>query len=761
MRRWNVVLVGLLGVATAFCSRDRKQLAAHYIASGDKYTSEGKLQDAAIQYRNAVAQDSMDPRARGKLAATYEARGDLRNALAEYVRAADLAPDDVNFQLHAGKLLIAAGKFPEAKARALAVLEKEPKNVNGLIVFGNALSALKDVDGAIKQVQAAVDAEPSLTFGYTNLAMLELKKGDRSAAEAAFKRAVDVAPDSISARLNLGNLYWASGDLTGAEREMKSALAVDSKSASANQMLATFYLVNRKRSEAEPYLKAYAAAAPGPLPQTALADYYLEQKRQKEAVEILEHLKGEKDGLVPATLRLAALDFQAGQRQKAYDAVEQALKQVPRDESLLETKARFLIADAKFDDALKIVTTVTDANPQAVTSHYLRGVAFSGKGALQSGIASFRKVLELVPSATTIQVQLAALYVRNGQAKDAAQLLGPVLRAQPNLGIAHLLMGEALLLDGNVTGAERELLPLAAANPNSSETQAWIGRLWGTKGDKARARQAFEKSLSLNSASFAAFNGLVSLDLVDKKFDAVQTRLESRLKGSPNDPATLFLAANSYLAMNNVPRAEALLTQLITVDPSNFDAYGKLGYIYASERRLDEAKAKFDAAAAHQERPVAAKTITGMILELQGKPEEARKSYQAALALDPTAAVAANNLAWQYAEMGGNLDQALNLAQAAKAKLPENSQISDTLGWIYLKKDLATLAIGSLEQAARQNPTSPTVRYHLGLAYLKNSDESKARRELQEALNLRASFNGADDARRVLAKLGGTALGRK
>src|SRR4029079_10687170 len=152
--------------------------------------AEKKYADAIIQYRNAVAQDARYGEARLKLGIAYESSGDARNALREYVRAADLMPDNVGAQLRAARLLVSAGLYPEAKARAVAALAKEPKNTTGLILLGNALAGLKDIDGAISQVEEAIDAEPELTFSYANLGVFELRKGDRTAAEAAFKRAV-------------------------------------------------------------------------------------------------------------------------------------------------------------------------------------------------------------------------------------------------------------------------------------------------------------------------------------------------------------------------------------------------------------------------------------------------------------------------------------------------------------------------------------------------------------------------------------------
>ena len=75
-----------------------------------------------------------------------------------------------------------------------------------------------------------------------------------------------------------------------------------------------------------------------------------------------------------------------------------------------------------------------------------------------------------------------------------------------------------------------------------------------------------------------------------------------------------------------------------------------------SQQRLDEALAEFQALTKRQPRPVQAHTVAGVILEAQNKPQEARKHYEQALALDPDMPVRANNLAWMFAETGENLD---------------------------------------------------------------------------------------------------------
>jgi len=155
----------------------------------------------------------------------------------------------------------------------------------------------------------------------------------------------------------------------------------------------------------------------------------------------------------------------------------------------------------------------------------------------------------------------------------------------------------------------------------------------------------------------------------------------------------------------------------------------------------------------HDPKSVSALTMLGMVLEMESKPAEAVKRYEKALEIDARAVVAANNLAWLYAANGTNLDLALQLAQTAARNAPEQPVVNDTLGWVYYKKNLTTLAIRPLEFSVGKAPGNPVFRYHLGLAYARLGDRDRARKALAEAIALNPDFDGAGDARTVLASL--------
>jgi Flp pilus assembly protein TadD len=85
--------------------------------------------------------------------------------------------------------------------------------------------------------------------------------------------------------------------------------------------------------------------------------------------------------------------------------------------------------------------------------------------------------------------------------------------------------------------------------------------------------------------------------------------------------------------------------------------------------------------------------------------------------------------------------------------MPTQPEFYDTLGWVYYKKQVSTLAIRALKRAVELDAKNPLHQFHLGMAYAAEGQDKIARKTLQTALNLSNDFEGAAEARRVIATL--------
>ena len=178
-----------------------------------------------------------------------------------------------------------------------------------------------------------------------------------------------------------------------------------------------------------------------------------------------------------------------------------------------------------------------------------------------------------------------------------------------------------------------------------------------------------------------------------------------------------------------------------------------LSEIYLKNENTVDAIAQYEALLAQNPKQARPHMMLGIIYERRKKFDISEKHYRNALDINPEFVPAANNLAYILAVRDGNLNEALGLAQKAKEKVPNDPSIMDTLGLVYYKKGLYDNAIGEFNDSIAKLPDNATIRYHLGLAYYKKGENEKARAALEKALSLDGSFDGAEEAKRILEEL--------
>ena len=108
--------------------------------------------------------------------------------------------------------------------------------------------------------------------------------------------------------------------------------------------------------------------------------------------------------------------------------------------------------------------------------------------------------------------------LQQGRVDEAAILLREIVGSQPGNAKAHQLLCRVYYAQEMADDAIRECELAAAADPNDSDTQMWLGRAYGLKASKANAltafalakkvRSSFERAVQLNPANVHALSDL-------------------------------------------------------------------------------------------------------------------------------------------------------------------------------------------------------------------------------------------------------------
>lgn len=749
----GALFVVALGVTS--CSSPDSEKVRH-LERGDQYAAEKRDEFAAVEYARAVQLDERFGEARYKLAQTYERMNNLAAAFPEYVRAADALPGNRDAQIKATQVLLVSRRFEDANARVTALIEKDPKDIEALLLRANAIAGLQDASGAISQIEEALAVSPGDSRAFLSLGSVRMQTGQVKEAEAAFRQALTLDPASIQARLAFANFLSTIGRAPEAEAAIKEALAQDPRNLLAHRMLGVLYLATQRPKEAEQPLKAVAEISQAPQARLQLADYYIGVGRTKEARGLLTMLSAEQGtsdqaASLEAETRLAAIDYAQGRTTEAHKRLDALLARVPKHVRSLVMKAEWLATENKLDEALERARAAVAADPQSSEAHFALATVQERRGEIADAIKSYNEVTRLNPRADRALVALSRLNLNRDRGL-ALQQAEEARRAAPSNGDARVALVRTLLAMGNLPRAETEIAELLKAAPDNGGVHALLGTLQAARRDNVAARGAYERALSLSPGLFDALAGLTYLDLQAKTPAQAIPRLEAQIAREPANPRLLALAAQAFIGAGDQAKAEQALRRAVSVDPNFTPGYEQLARLYVQQGQLDRARAEFEGMARRDSSAVGAKTMVGMLLEAQGKRDDARKWYEGVVNGPAPAPVAANNLAFIYAEEGVNLDIALQLATSAKSSLPQDPNVDDTIGWVYYKKDLPMLAVEPLQESLRKRPDNAEVLYHLGLTYAKLGTQDKAREALTRALKIDPTVGGAE-ARRALASV--------
>jgi tetratricopeptide (TPR) repeat protein len=756
MRKTSCVIIAVVAVSLAACKSDPQATAREHLEKGNQQLERKQYPEAIIEYRRAVQADPRLGPARLQLAFAYAATGDGINALREYVRAADLMPEDRDAQAKAGTFMLLAGQFQDAEALAQRMIKRDPNDVHAHVLLANALAGLKDTEGAVASFEKAVSLDPNRASTYSELGSIQLVSGNREAAEKAFMKAIEVDPKSANAHMALANYLWAIRDLPGAEKEMRTALALNPKHLVANRAMAMYLMITKQTAEAEPYLKIVAEATPGPEPKYFLAEYYVRVNRVDDARAVLTPLLKDDDAFVGASVRLARLEAIALKNAEAHRLIDAVLAREPKNAEALVTRGKLFLSENNTVNALSTLQAAVEANPRSIEAQLALAQTYVARGAVKEATTAFNDALKLDGGNMEGRLGLARLQINNGSAAEAVPLVLKIVEERPTHLEARLLLLYGLIAVGDIPQATRQLDVLLRANPESATIQTAAGMVATLKQDTEAARQAYTRALAADPRSYQALAGLLTAEMQSKQFGRARSLIEKQLAEMPNDPNTLLMAAQTYSALGDAFEMERALKKTVEADPQSLQAYSMLGRMYYQQGRLDLARAELEKYVSTAPLSVPGNTMLGTILELQGKKDEAKTRYGKALQIDPRAAVAANNLAWINANTNGNLDIALQLAQTAKAQLPNRHEVDDTLGWIYYKKGLSSMAIEALSSSTQKQPDNPSYNYHLALAHHQNGNKDEAKKLLEKALKSKSNFEGADEAKKLLESLGST-----
>jgi putative PEP-CTERM system TPR-repeat lipoprotein len=224
-----------------------------------------------------------------------------------------------------------------------------------------------------------------------------------------------------------------------------------------------------------------------------------------KAREYLETLVSRNGRNNTAQGMLASIYVEAKDYSRALSVLEGLQRVAPDDPHTLFLLGTVQMARKRYAQANELFEK---AAARGGSADAIRELGFSqlSQGQDKSGITNIEKAFAANPADARAGVQLAMIYMRQGQPAKALQTVDAMLKRDP---------GNLVLIN-------------------------FQGNMLGRSGDKRGAREAFQRVLAKDPGFRAASVNLAWLDLEEKRFDAARARLSEMLKATKDDPDVLY-----------------------------------------------------------------------------------------------------------------------------------------------------------------------------------------------------------------------------
>lgn len=346
----QIVLTFIIAALVAF---QQTQDAATKFNRAVELQQQGRLDEAAAEYRAALAIKPDYPEAQANLGVVLARLGKYDDAITAYEAALKLAPHLTPILLNLGIAHYRAGQHAKAAETLKSFLEKKPDSAQARQLYGLSLVELGRDEEAIIQFEMTLDAAPPDAAVLYSLGLAYLRLG-KSGFRATLERLAAFPAGRPALHLLQGQAFLRDQEFEQALEELQAAARLNSDLPRLHFSLGLAHMKLGHNKEAIVAFENETKRNPQDFPTI----YYLADAREKDGdldaarrqVEValkLDSQSPEANGLLGKIL------FKQGKAAEAVKPLEFASAKKPDDHELRYTLARAYQQLGRREDAAR------------------------------------------------------------------------------------------------------------------------------------------------------------------------------------------------------------------------------------------------------------------------------------------------------------------------------------------------------------------------------------------------------------------------
>jgi tetratricopeptide (TPR) repeat protein len=282
--------------------------------------------------------------------------------------------------------------------------------------------------------------------------------------------------------------------------------------------------------------------------------------RLDQAMQQLDQLAGQTPELAGVERLRGVILYQKEQFAEAIEAFSKATAEDPGDRESVEMHGVSLFRMGRISEAIPLLEkarqTVVSAN---IDPDYVLALCYADVQRYDDSRHAFAAQFGFAPDSAEAYLLAARMFLRHELRDESAVEAAKALALEPNLPLAHELLGEVALSRGDSATAIHELEAERKINPMNPDLYDRLGDAYVRSGQYTDAQQALNRAVLLE----------------------------------PNATGPYILLGETFLKLNQPIQALHYLDHAVRMDPSNYITHNLLGQAYKATGQLDAANREF------------------------------------------------------------------------------------------------------------------------------------------------------------------------
>lgn len=443
-----------------------------YKEQGDAHLRQGKLEDATVCYRQAIALNptyakaysnlglvlknlghygeaehclntalSIDPeiaQAHYLLGTIAQVQDRPEETVSHFQKALEIAPDFENVYSELCYALFQQGKITNAIQVITQGISINRDNPDFHYYRGNLYKHTGAFDQAVVDYRTALSIRPAYAEVHYSLGVALHALGRLDEAEVGYRRTLEIKSDYFEAHHNLGSLLQDLGRLDEAELSYRMALEINPDSAEAHNNLGNILLERNRLDEAELSCRRALAIKPDfAEAHNNLGNLLKELNRSDEAELSYRRALAIKPDFAEVLCNLGVTLNDFGQLDEAESSFRQALRIKPDYADANNNLALVLTELRRIDEALISFRAALELKPDFAEAHNNLGSTLMEQGRLAEAEVCLSRALEINPDYAYAYNNLGNFLQKCGRLEQALPYFRRALQIKPDYAEAH------------------------------------------------------------------------------------------------------------------------------------------------------------------------------------------------------------------------------------------------------------------------------------------------------------------------------------